>query len=99
MPIDGDKGESGGDNDESKGLSVGGTRMDKPQEIAHAHTKDPTGILFLDEGDGESGTCVESTGPRGGPSIGIVSGRHGDQPTDTYTGMLHVDALQQAASA
>ena len=61
--------------------------------LVHAHTKDPTGVLFVNQGNGEPGTGVELPGYRGGPGTSTVLGGHGDQPTHM---MLDKDVLQQA---
>ena len=52
--------------------------------LVHAHTKDPTGVLFVNQGNGEPGTGVELPGYRGGPGTSTVLGGHGDQPTHIY---------------
>ena len=57
--------------------------MYKSREIAHAHTEDPSGIMYMDEGDGEPGTGLGSVGPAMGPEIGSVLGGHGGHPVNT----------------
>ena len=56
-------GWGGGGDDDDKCEPVGGIHIEKPREIAHAHTENPSGIMFMDEEKGEPGTGVGSTGP------------------------------------
>jgi len=53
----------------------------------------------VNQSNGEPGAGVELPGPTGGPGTSTMLGDHGDQPTNTSTGMLDRDALQQATHA
>ena len=65
--------------------------MEKPREVQHVHSEDPSSIMYTDEGDGEPGTSLGCVGPD--------LGGHVCQPTDTLKGMLRSDALQSEDAA
>ena len=66
-------------------LPVGGLHVNKLQEIAHACMEDPSAVILMEEGDGQPGTDVGTTGPVFGPETGTVLGGHGRQPVDTIS--------------
>ena len=93
-----DSDEEDGGND--GGGVGGGIHISEPRFVMpHSHTEDVTAPIYMDVGDGDPSTGVGSVGPGIGPEIGTVRGGHGDQPTDTASGMLHDDALAAAAAA
>ena len=96
---EGDEGDGGDDDEDHKGVVAGGVHVEKPRFIAHAHSEDPSGVMFMEEGDGDPSTGLGSVGPALGPEIGSVLGAHGGQPTDTANDMLHADVKDSSLEA
>ena len=56
------------------------------------HTKDPTGVIFMEEGDGKTVKDSRWKGAWTGPTISTVLGDHNNQPTATLKAMLYSDS-------
>ena len=95
---DDDKPSPWGESRETKEARMpkGGIHVKKVRTIAHSHTEDPEGAMYMAEEDGELGTGLGSVGPGFGAEIGSTLGGHGRHPTITSDGMLHSDALDSA---